>query len=484
MNNNIKALIKTTSYINGEWVASRKNTFTVYNPSNQSEVARVDDADESLVENAIIHAHAALSAWRSKTAQDRAKLLRVWYNLIIENQDALATIMTMEQGKPFKESRGEIIYGASFIEWFSEEARRIYGEIISPPSNDRRLLTLRQGIGVVGAITPWNFPNAMITRKAAPALAAGCTIVIKPASLTPLSALALAELSAQAGIPKGVFNVVTCSNSQMAGKLLTTHPLIRKFTFTGSTQIGKLLMSQTVSTVKKVSMELGGNAPFIVFEDADIEKAVKGLMIAKFRNAGQTCVCANRIFVHKDIYKEFTNRIVEEVKKLNLGDGMTDGVDIGPLISKDAVDSVDALVKKAIAQGAKVLLGGKLSPIGQNFYIPTVISDVNVDMDLSCSEQFGPILAFIPFESERQVIDWANDTIYGLASYFYTENYQRQWRVSEALDFGLVGINEGLISTVVAPFGGFKQSGIGREGSKHGIEDYLEYKYVCVGGLE
>ena len=477
-------LIKTSSYIDGEFRAEGTKTFSVTNPSNQEVVAKVDDASVELVNQAIIAAKRAQPVWSSFTADKRSAILKQWHRLIMENQTALAEIMTKEQGKPLRESKGEIAYGSSFIEWFAEEGRRAYGEIVPPPFVDRKILTLRQPVGVVGAITPWNFPNAMITRKAAPALAVGCTIVIKPSSLTPLSALAMAQLAHEAGIPKGVINIIASSDSRGSGQALTTHPDIRKFTFTGSTAVGKILMNQCNSTVKKISMELGGNAPFIVFDDADLDKALKGLLIAKFRNAGQTCVSANRIFVHSSVYAKFSKMVVDAVSKLKVGDGMNEDTDIGPLITPSAGAEIKKLIDSAVKQGAKIEIGGDTHELGNNYFQPTVLTNVNKDTNLSCEEQFGPVAALISFDTEENVVEMANDTIYGLASYFYSEDYRRQWRVSAALDFGLVGINEGLISTVAAPFGGFKQSGIGREGSRHGIDDYLEYKYACVGSLE
>lgn len=479
----VQELIKTSSYVDGSWASSGAKTFKVINPANQEVVATIDDAGTDLVNQAIDSADQAFAEWSALTADARSAILKRWYALIMENQDVLAEIMTLEQGKPLREAKGEVGYGASFIEWFAEEARRVYGDISPPPVNDRKVLTLRQPVGVVGAVTPWNFPNAMITRKAAPALAVGCTIVVKPSSLTPLSALAMAQLAADANIPKGVMNVVVSTNSRGSGEILTSHPSVRKFTFTGSTQVGKILMKQCTTTVKKVSMELGGNAPFIVFEDANLDIALKGLMIAKFRNAGQTCVSANRIFVHSSVYDSFCQKVVSAVSALKIGNGLDPQTDIGPLINEDAVNSIDTLIQNAVKAGAKIECGGVRLDIGKNYYQPTVLSNVSADMDLSCEEQFGPVASIIPFNDEAEVVRMANDTIYGLAAYFFTEDYRRQWRVGAALDFGLIGMNEGLISTVVAPFGGFKQSGVGREGSKYGLNDFLEYKYMCTGAL-
>jgi succinate-semialdehyde dehydrogenase/glutarate-semialdehyde dehydrogenase len=412
----------------------------------------------------------------------RANILRDWFNIIMANQEDLALIMTLEQGKVIAESRGEVAYGASYIEWFAEQAKRIDGDVIPGPSADKRIVCIKQPVGVCAAITPWNFPNAMITRKAAPALAAGCSIVIKPASETPLSALALAELARRAGIPDGVLNVVVGSSSNI-GNELTSNPIVRKLSFTGSTEVGKLLEAQCVPTLKKTSMELGGNAPFIVFDDADLDSAVQGAMISKYRNSGQTCVCSNRILVQSSVAEVFTQKLVAAAEALSLGNGLTDGVDLGPLVNARAVQDVDALVQATVEAGALVACGGSPSELGGNFYSPTVLTGVTPDMAVFRNEIFGPVAPITTFETEEEVIQLANDTEFGLASYFYTRDIGRVWRVSEALDYGIVGVNEGIISNEMAPFGGVKESGSGREGSKYGIEDYLEIKYVLMGGL-
>jgi succinate-semialdehyde dehydrogenase/glutarate-semialdehyde dehydrogenase len=432
---------------------------------------------------AIEDANKALPAWRAKTAKERAKVLRNWFDLIIKNQEALAQLMTAEQGKPLVESRGEIAYAASFIEWFGEEAKRVYGETIPPHGPDKRLVVIKQPIGVCAAITPWNFPAAMITRKVGPALAAGCTIVLKPASQTPFSALALCQLAEEAGIPAGVFSCVTGSAAEIGGEL-SSNPIVKKLSFTGSTEIGKLLMAQCATTVKKTSMELGGNAPFIVFDDADLDEAVKGAIISKYRNAGQTCVCANRIMVQDTVYDAFVDKLVKAVSVLKVGNGAEDGTIIGPLIDDKALAKVEEHVNDAISKGGKLIVGGKRHALGKSFYEPTVISDATKDMLAFREETFGPLAPVFKFSTEAEAIEMANDTEFGLAAYFYGQNISRIWRVAEALEYGMVGINEGLISTEVAPFGGVKESGLGREGSKHGIEDYLEIKYLCMGGIK
>ncbi len=476
-------LVKTSSYINGGW-HNGEEQFAVTNPANNELVAYVSNAGVIETELAIKAAKSALKMWTAKSANERSILLRNWFNLLIQHQDDLGKILTLEQGKPLAEAKGEIGYGASFIEWFAEEGKRVYGDTIPGPSGDKRIVVIKQPVGVVASITPWNFPNAMIARKAAAALAAGCTFVVRPATQTPLSALAMAELAERAGIPAGVFNVVIGEDARGMGEVLTQHPDVAKFTFTGSTQVGKALISQCATTVKKVSMELGGNAPFIVFDDADIDAAVQGALISKYRNAGQTCVCTNRIFVQKAVLEQFTEKFSTAVAALSVGDGLVDGVTIGPMISSDAVDDVDKLVNDSIAAGANLILGGKKATAGKNFYQPTILTGVTNDMPVANNEIFGPISPILSFDTEAEVIAMANDTEYGLAAYFYSRDIGRIWRVAEALEYGMVGINEGLISNVAAPFGGVKQSGSGREGSKYGLDDYLEIKYLCMGGLD
>jgi succinate-semialdehyde dehydrogenase/glutarate-semialdehyde dehydrogenase len=423
-----------------------------------------------------------------KSAKERSVLLRNWFNLLMQHQDDLGRILTLEQGKPLAEAKGEIAYGASFIEWFAEEGKRVYGDTIPAPSSDKRIIVIKQPVGVVASITPWNFPNAMIARKAAAALAAGCTFVGRPATQTPLSALAMAELAERAGIPAGVFNIIIGEDAKGIGKVLTQHPDVAKFTFTGSTSVGKTLIAQCATSVKKVSMELGGNAPFIVFNDADIDAAVEGAVLSKYRNAGQTCVCTNRILVQQGIAKEFTEKFTAAVAKLVTGNGLTDGVFIGPMISSSAVENVDKLVQDSIKAGAKLELGGArvqvVDGVADNFYQPTILSQVTNDMPIAANEIFGPVSPIISFETEQDAINMANDTEYGLAAYFYARDIGVIWRVAEGLEYGMVGINEGLISNAAAPFGGVKQSGSGREGSKYGLDDYLETKYLCMGGLD
>jgi succinate-semialdehyde dehydrogenase/glutarate-semialdehyde dehydrogenase len=477
-------LPRTDGYIGGEWRPARSGKrFAVRNPATGDVLADVADMDAADATAAVEAAYAAFATWRAKTAKERSKLMRGWFDLIMANQEDLAQLMTAEQGKPLAESRGEIAYGASFIEWVAEEGKRVYGDIIPTFKPDARILVTKEPIGVVGAITPWNFPNAMITRKAAPALAAGCTFVIKPSEETPLSSLALAELAHRAGIPRGVLNVVTSTNAAEVGKVLTTHPLVKKFSFTGSTPVGKLLMAQCAQTVKKVSLELGGNAPFIVFDDADLDAAVEGAMVSKYRNMGQTCVCANRILVQEKVYDAFAQKLSARVAKLKLGNGAEDGVMQGPLINEKAVEKVERLLKDATVKGAKITLGGKRSALGHTFFEATVVSDVTPAMAIAQEEIFGPVAALYRFKDEADAIRMANDTPFGLAAYFYARDIGRVMRVSEALQYGIVGVNEGIISTEVAPFGGVKESGIGREGSKYGIEDYLSIKYTLVGGL-
>jgi succinate-semialdehyde dehydrogenase/glutarate-semialdehyde dehydrogenase len=479
-----KALFRNEAYINGEWVgADSGDTFPVTNPADGSKLTEVPNQGVDETRRAIEAANAAWPAWSARTAKDRAAILRRWYNLMLENKDDLAKLMTAEQGKPVAESAGEIMYGASFIEWFAEEGKRIYGDVIPTHMTDRRIIVIKQSVGVVACITPWNFPNAMITRKAGPALAAGCPIVIKPASETPLSALALAELAEQAGIPAGVFNIVTTTNSRDVGKELTESPLVRKFSFTGSTGVGKQLIKQCASTVKKVSMELGGNAPFIVFDDADVDAAVTGAIISKYRNAGQTCVCANRIYVQDDVYDEFVEKFIIATQALMVGRGDEDGVNVGPMISASAVEKVEELLGDAISKGASVATGGKRHALGGQFYEPTVVRDVTADMAFATEEIFGPVAPIFRFSEEKEVIDLANATEFGLASYFYARDLGRVWRVAEGLEYGMVCINDGILSTEVAPFGGMKESGSGREGSKYGIEEFVEIKYITMAGL-
>jgi succinate-semialdehyde dehydrogenase/glutarate-semialdehyde dehydrogenase len=479
---NDEALYRTKSFINGLWVdADDGATLEVTNPVNGDVLARVAKVGASETRTAIKAAASAMSVWRAVPAKVRSNILRDWFNLIMAHQEDLARIMTLEQGKIIAESRGEVAYGASYIEWFAEQAKRIEGDVIPGPSPDKRIVCIKQPVGVCAAITPWNFPNAMITRKAAPALAAGCSIVIKPASETPLSALALAELASRAGIPDGVFNVVVGSSTEI-GNELTSNPVVRKLSFTGSTEVGKLLEAQCVPTLKKTSMELGGNAPFIVFDDADLDAAVQGALVSKYRNSGQTCVCSNRLLVHNSIADAFTKKLVDAVSTFRLGNGL-DEVDLGPLVNQRAVQDVDALVQSTVAAGATVACGGGPSPLGGNFYLPTVLTGVTPDMAVFRNEIFGPVAPVTTFETEEEAIALANDTEFGLASYFYTRDIGRVWRVSEKLEYGIVGVNEGIISNEMAPFGGVKESGSGREGSKYGIEDYLEIKYVLMGGI-
>ncbi|NVK24944.1 MAG: NAD-dependent succinate-semialdehyde dehydrogenase [Gammaproteobacteria bacterium] len=475
-------LIRNHSYINGSWHSS-ESQLEVVNPATGNLVTKVADATPKEAELTVKSAKDALSSWSQKSANERAGLMRNWFNLMMQHQDDLALILTLEQGKPLAEAKGEIAYGASYIEWFAEEGKRLYGDTIPALANDKRIVVIKQPVGVVASITPWNFPNAMIARKAAAALAAGCTFVGRPASQTPLSALAMAELAERAGIPAGVFNIVVSNDAIGVGKVLTQHPDIAKFTFTGSTPVGKRLIEQCATTVKKVSMELGGNAPFIVFDDADIDAAVQGALLSKYRNAGQTCVCTNRIFVQKNVKAEFIQKFTEAVKKLTVGNGLEEGINIGPMISKQAVAGVDELVKQSVAQGANIAIGGSRSEEGECFYQPTILTDVTNDMPVAQNEIFGPVSPIIGFESEQQVISMANDTEFGLAAYFYSRDVGRVWRVAEALDFGMVGVNEGIISNAAAPFGGVKASGNGREGSKYGLEDYTEIKYLCMGGI-
>jgi succinate-semialdehyde dehydrogenase/glutarate-semialdehyde dehydrogenase len=477
-------LLRQQAYIDGQWVdADDGATFDVTDPANGDSIASVPAMGAAETRRAIEAANAAWPAWRSKTAKERAAILRRWFELMLANQADLAALMTAEQGKPLAESAGEILYGASFIEWFAEEAKRVYGDVIPTHLPDRRIVVIKQPVGVVAAITPWNFPNAMITRKAGPALAAGCPCVIKPASETPLSALAIAVLAEEAGIPAGVFNIVTSNRASEVGQELTQNPAVRKFSFTGSTEIGRLLIRQCADTVKKVSMELGGNAPFIVFDDADIDAAVQGAIVSKYRNAGQTCVCANRIYVQDAVYDEFVDKFAEAVRALNVGRGTEEGVNIGPLISASALEKVESLMGDALEKGAQVVEGGERHSLGGQFYQPTVVRDVTQDMAFAREEIFGPVAPVFRFTDEADVIAMANDTEFGLASYFYARDLGRVWRVAEELEYGMVCINDGILSTEVAPFGGVKESGIGREGSKYGMDEFLEIKYITLAGI-
>ncbi|KAL2330994.1 hypothetical protein Fmac_018575 [Flemingia macrophylla] len=480
---NSSGLLRTQGLIGGKWTdAYDCKTIKVYNPATGESILDVACMGGRETNDAISAAYDAYRSWSKTTAAERSKLLRKWYDLLMVHKEELAQLITLEQGKPLKESIGEINYGAGFIEFAAEEAKRIYGDIIPAPLSDRRLFVLKQPVGVVGAITPWNFPLAMITRKVGPALACGCTVVIKPSELTPLTALAAAELSIQAGIPAGVVNVVM-GNAPDIGDALIASPQVRKITFTGSTAVGKKLMAGSAETVKKVSLELGGNAPCIVFDDADLDVAVKGTLAAKFRNSGQTCVCANRIIVQEGIYEKFAHALRDAVQNMKVGDGFGEGVAQGPLINEAAVKKVETLIHDATSKGAKIILGGKRHSLGFTFYEPTVISDVNSEMRISREEAFGPVAPLLRFKTEEDAIRIANDTNAGLGSYVFTNSIQRSWRVAEALEYGLVGINEGVISTEVAPFGGYKQSGLGREGSKYGMDEYLEIKYVCLGNM-
>jgi succinate-semialdehyde dehydrogenase/glutarate-semialdehyde dehydrogenase len=479
-----EALLRTKAYIDGEWCdADSGETLAVVNPSNGKSIADVAKCGTAETRRAIEAAERAQVKWRQATAKERAAILRKWLELMLDAQEDLAQIMTAEQGKPLAESRGEIVYGASYIEWFAEEGKRVYGDTIPQPSNDKRIVVIKQPVGVVACITPWNFPNAMLARKIAPALAAGCTVVCKPASETPLSALAMAELAGRAGVPAGVINIVVGKTKEI-GEELTGNPIVRKLTFTGSTAIGKMLVEQCAGTMKRTSMELGGNAPFIVFDDADIDEAVKGAIVCKFRNAGQTCVCANRILVQDGIYDEFAEKLAAAMAGLELGDGAAEGVDIGPLINEKAANDVLEFVGDAVAKGAHVAAGGGRSDLGSCFIEPTLLTGVKTDMRVFSEEIFGPVAPLFRFEDEDDAIALANDTEFGLASYFYSRDIGRIWRVSEGLEYGIVGVNTGIISNEMAPFGGVKESGQGREGSKYGLDDYLEIKYMCLGGID
>lgn len=477
-------LVRDKAFIGGQWVGSGdRKTYPVFDPANSTILSHVPEMGERETLIAIDAAKTAFTSWREYTAKQRAEKLMAWFHLIMEHQSDLATIITQESGKPLAESMGEVAYGASFIQWFAEEGKRTYGDVIPSTTKDRRLQTIKQPVGVCAAITPWNFPVAMITRKVAPALAAGCTIVIKPAEATPLSALALASLAQDAGIPDGVINVVTASHGAGVGKVLCDSPDVRKLSFTGSTAVGKILIRQCADTVKRVSMELGGNAPFIVFDDADIDAAVEGAMASKFRNAGQTCVCANRILVQSGVYDAFAKKLANAVSNLTVGSGRDPRNQIGPLINRAALDKVESHIRDALILGARRLTGGTSHSLGGLFYQPTVLADVTPAMRIASEETFGPVAPLFRFDDEAEAIAMANDTEYGLAAYFYSRDIHRCLRVSEALEYGMVGVNEGVISNEVAPFGGVKSSGLGREGSRQGIEEYLETKYVCFGGL-
>ncbi|MBP5002075.1 NAD-dependent succinate-semialdehyde dehydrogenase [Acinetobacter baumannii] len=474
-------LFQQQAYINGQWLAAQSNaTVPVSNPATGEEIGTIPNMGAAEATQAIEAAYTALQSWKALTAQNRADILLAWHKLVLDYTDELALIMTIEQGKPLAEAKGEVRYAASFIQWFAEEGKRIYGDVIPTVNNQQRFIISKEPVGVVAAITPWNFPIAMITRKAAPALAAGCTVVIKPANETPYCALAIAKLAEKAGIPAGVINVVT-GKSQEIGSVFTSHEKVKKLTFTGSTPVGRLLMQQCSSTIKKLALELGGNAPLIVFDDADLDKAVQGAIFAKFRNAGQTCVCANRIYVHDNIYQAFAEKFVQEVQKFKVGNGLEDGVQIGPLINEKAVLKAQQLIDDAVSKGAKIACGGKQHVLGQTFYEPSVLTNVDRTMEIVQEEIFGPVAPLIRFTDEADVVAQANDTIFGLAAYVYSENISRLWRVSEQLEYGMVGMNATAISNEVVPFGGVKQSGVGREGSKYGLEEFMTIKYMCLG---
>jgi len=478
-------LLKTDAYINGQWRAAADGSrFDVLNPATGAAIVSLPDMGVAETREAIEAADVAWPAWRQKTGKERAGILRKLFFLMMENQEDLAQLITAEGGKPLAESRGEVAYGAAFIEWFGEEAKRTYGDLIPATFSDRRIVADKQPIGVCAAITPWNFPIAMVTRKVGPALAAGCPVVLKPAHETPLSALALAELAERAGVPPGVFSVVTSASGKTIGGELTSNPIVRKLTFTGSTATGKVLMRQCADTIKKLSLELGGNAPFIVFDDADIDRAVQGAIASKYRNSGQTCVCVNRFLVQDGVYDEFATKLAAAVKAMKVGNGVDENVVQGPLINEAGLAKVQEHVDDAISKGANVTAGGKRHALGGNFFEPTVLTDVTPDMVVAREETFGPISPLFRFDTEEEAVAMSNDTEFGLAAYFYTRDSARTWRVSQALEYGIVGVNEGIISTEVAPFGGVKESGLGREGSKYGIEDYLEIKYICMGGLD
>jgi len=479
---NNPSLLISQGYFNGKWI-NGNSTFQVFNPSSKELLAEIPDLGKEETAQAIQFAYKTFGYWKQTSVAERATILKKWHRLMLENEDDLAQILSLEQGKPYKEALGEIRYGASYIEWFAEEARRIYGDIIPGHEVDKRIMVLKQAVGVVGIITPWNFPNAMIARKVAPALTAGCTVVIKPAAQTPLSALAMAYLGEKAGIPCGVIQIITSDKAAEVGLEMCTNPHLRKISFTGSTKIGKVLMQQCAGQLKKLSLELGGNAPFIVFDDADIDEAVKGAILSKFRNAGQTCVCSNRIYVQESIYKLFIEKFIQAVSQLKVGDGLLDGVEIGPLIDNNALSKVQHIIEDALQKGAKLSYGGNLHPLGGTFFEPTILTDCREDMLCASHEIFGPIAPIFTFQTEQEVIEYANASEYGLAAYFYSQNINRIYKVFESLEFGMIGVNTGLISTAVAPFGGMKESGFGREGSKYGIDEYLDKKYVCIGGI-
>tara|TARA_Y100001970_G_C14253075_1_gene873227 strand:+ start:2091 stop:3542 length:1452 start_codon:yes stop_codon:yes gene_type:complete len=477
------SLFKEKCFVGGKWIESiSNNRIEVDNPANKEIIGHVPECSTEETKLAINKANKAFPSWKAKTAKERSIILKKWARLIEENVDDLATIMTIEQGKPLAEARGEILMGVSYIDFYAEEGKRVYGDIIQDPLPDRRILIIKQPVGVVGAITPWNFPSTMITRKCAPGLAVGCTVVIKPASQTPFSALALGVLAKDAGFPDGVINIITGSAKDI-GKELTENPIVKKISFTGSTEVGKILLKQSASTVKKVSMELGGHAPFIVFDDANIDEAVKGAMQSKFRNSGQTCICANRIFVHEKIYDEFLNKFTNEVNKIKVGNGLNEGVVSGPLIDINSLNKVIDHVNDAVSNGAKIAVGGEIHSLGGNFFQPTVLSNVNTKAKITYEETFGPVAPLYKFSSDEEVIKLANDTPYGLASYFYSRDIGRIWRVAEALEYGQVGVNTGLTTKAEIPFGGVKESGLGREGSKYGLDDYLEIKYISIAGI-
>ena len=474
-------LIRNQAYIDGQWLDADSGTSTdVTNPATGEVIGSVPNMGVAETKRAIEAAQKAQKLWAKTLASERAKILNRYYELIMEAQEPLAQLLTAEQGKSLKEARGEIAYGAAFIQWFAEEARRAYGEVIPTHDASKRIMSIRQPIGVVGAITPWNFPSAMITRKIGPALAAGCSVVLKPAMQTPLSALALAVLAEEAGLPKGLFSVITGKASEIGGEL-TSNPVVRKISFTGSTEVGRTLMAQSAETIKKVSLELGGNAPFVVFDDADIDAAVEGAVASKFRNAGQTCVCTNRFYVQAGVYDEFVEKMCAKVKTLKVGNGLDDGVQVGPLIDENGVEKVEEHLADAVKKGATILTGGERHELGKTFFQPTVVADVTQDMQLCREETFGPLAGVVKFETEDEGVALANDTIFGLAGYFYSRDISRIWRVAEAMETGMIGINTGILSTEVAPFGGIKQSGLGREGSRHGLDDYMEIKYLCMG---
>ena len=474
-----KELLKYSSFAGGKWIAG-VDKFDVFNPANGDTIAYVDNISKEQLESCVAEADCAFKLWSGRTASDRSLILRKWYNLILENKEDLANLITLEGGKPIKESRGEIMYGASFVEWYAEEAKRNYGDTIPGHTADTRILVLRQPIGVVAAITPWNFPVAMITRKIAPALAAGCSVIVKPAEETPLSAIALAVLAQQAGFPEGVFNVVCAKNPVVVSDVLMKNSAVKKLSFTGSTETGKLLYRNSAETVKKLSLELGGNAPFIVMDDADVDDAVEGAIISKYRNSGQTCVCANRLFLHEKIYDEFLDKFTSQVQKLKVGNGSDENNEVGPLINQKGVGKVMNLLEDATRKGAKILTGGHIHEAGDNFLVPTIISDLNEDMDICYQEIFGPVAPVFKFSNDDEAIKKANSTKAGLAAYFYGKEMSRIWRMAEALEYGMVGVNTGLISTAVAPFGGIKESGFGREGSRYGMEEYTVLKYICL----